>query len=168
MKKIVPANRTDENQIESRPAKDEDGSFLEKLYCRMRENEFARAGLSDIQMQSLLKMQFQMQNQAYRMQFPGAVQYIAEFRETPVGRLIVERGETEIRLIDISLLEEFRNRGFGTLLLDKLKTEAAAGAKPLRLRVLKTNEAAQRFYDRSGFTVIEDTDLYFGMEWRDQ
>jgi len=110
-------------------------------------------------------MQFQMQTKAYRMQFPGADYYVVRTGETPVGRLIVERGKREIRLIDVSLLAEFRNRGIGTFLLEKLKAEAAFD-KVLSLRVLKTNAQAKRFYERHGLRVAEDADLHYVMDWR--
>ena len=144
-----------------------DEGFLETLYAETRREELAIFNWSREQEDAFFKMQFEMQTRAYRMQFPVAVYYIVEFDATPIGRLIVEHGEREIRLIDISLLAEFRNRGIGAFLLEKLKVEASADGKSLFLRVLKTNEAAKRFYQRLGFTVVENADLHFGMCWQD-
>ena len=148
-----------------RPAESADEAFLETLYADMRRNELAIFNWSREQENAFFKMQFELQTRAYRMQFPNAAYYIIESDKTPVGRLIVERGEREIRLIDISLLAEFRSRGIGAFLLEKLKAEAAADGKSVFLRVLKTNASAKRFYERLGFTVVEEADLHFAMRY---
>ncbi len=106
-----------------------------------------------------------MQNRAYKMQFPDADYYIVELDGEPVGRMIVLREEKEIRLVDVSLLSKFRNRGIGAFLLERLKTEAGV-ERILSLRVLKTNSAAKRFYERLGLIVVEEADLHFTMQWR--
>ncbi len=139
---------------------------METVYADTRRDELAIFNWSREQENAFFKMQFEMQTRAYRMQFPDAVYYIVEFAEKPVGRLIVEHGEREIKLIDISLLAEFRNRGIGAVIIENLKAEAASGGKAVFLHVLKTNESAKRFYERLGFAVVEDADLHFGMQWQ--
>lgn len=153
-------------KLSLRPTESADEAFLETLYADTRRDELAILNWSREQENAFFKMQFEMQTRAYRMQFPDAAHYIVEFDAKPAGRLIVERGDREIKLIDISLLSEFRNRGAGAFLLEKLKAEAAEGEKTVFLLVLKTNESAKRFYERLGFTVVEDADLHFAMRWR--
>ena len=63
----------------------------------------------------------------------------------------------EIRLVDISLLPEFRNRGLGTSLLRDLFTEAEAAGKPLTIHVEKFNPA-MRLYQRLGFVRVPEKD----------
>lgn len=151
--------------ISLRPAEAADEGFLETVYADTRREEIAPFVWSRQQEDAFFKMQFQMQVKAYRMQFPDADYYVVKLDETPIGRLIFEHGEREIRLIDVSLLAEFRNRGIGTRLLEKLKAEAAFD-KVLSLRVLKTNVQAKRFYERHGLRVAENADLYYVMNWR--
>ena len=152
--------------ISLRPAEAADESFLEMVYADSRREELAPFEWSRQQEDAFFKMQFQMQSRAYRMQFPDADYYVVRLDETPVGRLILKRGELEIRLIDVSLLAEFRSRGIGTCLLEKLKAEAAFD-KVLSLRVLKTNARAKRYYERHGLRVAEVADLHYVMDWRD-
>ncbi len=163
---MIPKEQTIHQNLSLRPAEAADEAFLETVYADTRRDELAIFNWSREQENAFFKMQFQMQTGAYRMQFPDAVYYIVEFDKTPVGRLIVERGEREIKLVDISLLAEFRNRGAGTFLLEKLKGETAADGKTIFLRVLKTNESAKRFYERLGFKTVENADLHFGMRWQ--
>lgn len=163
---MPPKEQITYQNLSLRPAEPADETFLETVYADTRRDELAIFNWSREQENAFFKMQFEMQTRAYRMQFPDAVNYIVEFDKTPAGRLIIERGEYEIRLIDISLAAEFRNCGIGTLLLEKLKAEAAAGEKAIFLWVLKTNAAAKRFYERIGFRVVENADLLFSMCWR--
>lgn len=163
---MISKEQTIHQNLSLRPAESADEEFLETVYADTRRGELAVFNWSREQENAFFKMQFQMQSGAYRMQFPDAVQYIVEFDKKPVGRLIIERGDQEIKLIDISLLEEFRNRGIGAFLLEKLKTEAVSSGKAVFLRVLKTNPSAKRFYERHGFTVVENADLHFAMRWQ--
>ncbi len=82
------------------------------------------------------------------------------------GRLAVNRGTGELRIVDIALLPEHRNAGVGAALLRGICEEAAAAGKPVRLSVLKSNRA-QRLYARLGFVKTGETELHLEMEWRD-
>lgn len=155
-----------EQNLSLRPAESSDEAFLETLYADVRRVELAIFNWSREQENAFCRMQFEMQSKAYRMQFADAVIYIVELDGTPIGRLIVVRSEREIKLIDISLAAEFRNRGMGTFLLEKLKGEAAENEKSLFLRVLKTNVAAKRFYERLDFKIVETADLHWAMRWQ--
>ena len=163
---MISKKHTIHQNLSLRPAESADEPFLEKLYADTRRDELAIFNWSREQEDAFFKMQFQMQTRSYRMQFPDALYDIVEFDQTPVGRLIVNRNEREINLIDISLLAEYRNRGIGAFLLEKLKAEAVANEKAVFLRVLETNVSARRLYERLGFTVVEDAGLYIAMRWQ--
>lgn len=162
---MIQKEHNTDRDLSLRSAESADAAFMEMLYAATRRDELAIFNWSREQEDAFFKMQFELQTRAYRMQFPGADNYVIELEKTPVGRLIVERGEQEIRVIDISLLPKFRNRGIGAILLEKLKAEAAADGKSVFLRVLQTNVSAKRFYERLGFTVVEDAELHFAMRW---
>jgi ribosomal protein S18 acetylase RimI-like enzyme len=110
-------------------------------------------------------MQFALQTQAYKMQFPDARNCVVEIEERTVGRLLVNRAETEIRLIDIAFLPEFRGLGAGKILIENLQREAETASKPLGLRVLTTNASAIRLYERLGFVVTENNQTHLTMRW---
>lgn len=150
--------------VSLRPVETADEAFLEALYADSRRGEFSALGWSREQENAFFKMQFQMQKRSYEMQFADADYSVVELDGTPVGRIIVYRGERDFRLVDVALLSEFRGRGVGEILLENLKAEATAG-NPLNLQVLKTNAAARRFYERHGLETVEQDDLYFSMRW---
>ena len=153
-------------KISLRPSGSADEDFLYQVYASTRADEVAAWGWNEAQQEAFLRMQFKAQQRAYEWQFPGAEHSIILLDEEMIGRLIVSRTEVEIRLTDITLLPQHRNTGAGTFLIRDLLAEAEAAGRPLRLRVLKTNEAARRLYERLGFSHAGESDVHFMMEWR--
>jgi ribosomal protein S18 acetylase RimI-like enzyme len=149
--------------IALRPADAEDEAFLLRLYESTRADELA--SLSEIQQEAFMRLQFVAQRAAYRAQFPHADHRIILVDGQPVGRLLVNRTGEEIRLVDISLLADHRNRGIGTWLLEQLQAETAATPGPLTLHVVVTNPAIN-LYRRLGFVATSDTGSHLLMEWR--
>jgi len=77
----------------------------------------------------------------------------------PGGRLYVHRGPSEIRVVDIALLPEYRGAGVGTSLLQDLLAEGDAAGKSVTIHVERMNPAL-RLYERLGFAVAEDKGVY--------
>lgn len=148
-----------------RPVAPEDYRFLLKVYANTRADELAATGWLDVQKQAFINMQFKLQQQGYREQFPAAAHDIIMFDDQPVGRLMVDRTGDEIRCVSIAILSEFRNLGIGMFLLRGLCSEAVAADQPLRLQVDRFNSAAYRLYERLGFVKTEEGQTHIAMEW---
>ncbi len=149
--------------FEMRPATAEDEDFLYQLYCTAWEDELNAAVFPPEQREPFLRMQFNMQTQSYKMQFPDARISVIESGGAAVGRLITTG---EIRLVDIAVLPESRNHGIGSFILNRLLDEARSKEKSVDLQVLKSNVAATRLYERFGFEKTGENELYFMMRWR--
>jgi ribosomal protein S18 acetylase RimI-like enzyme len=106
-----------------------------------------------------------MQHQEYQKRFPDARYSVIMVDGVPAGRIWVGSDDKQIRLLDIAVMEQFQNRGVGTILLRQLMDEATQANKPLRHMVFVLNNNAHRFYERLGFTIIEDLGGYKHMEW---
>lgn len=145
-------------------AADSDAELIEKIYYFTRNDEFAALGWSDEQLKMFLKMQCDYQRQSYQMQFPEAEYSMILFEDKKIGRLIVDRTENEIRLVDIALLPEFRNRGIGSEIIEDLGVEAKTNDKPLGLQVERNNSGAFRLYRKLGFEVVGENDIYISLE----
>ena len=150
--------------VSLRPNRPEDEPFLFEVYARTRADEMALVPWPVAQKRAFLQMQSTAQRQSYAQQFPAAQWNIILCAAESIGRLIVDRADDAIYLIDVALLPEYRSAGIGTLLVQNLLDEAAQINKPVQLQVDKNNRV-RRFYDRLGFHVIGDTGLYFSMEW---
>ena len=82
-----------------------------------------------------------------------------------IGQIQIAVLDDELRLVDLSLLPEYRNRGIGSALLRDLLDEAAGANKRVILHVSQGNPAA-RLYERHGFSYVGEQGIYWRMEWR--
>ena len=83
----------------------------------------------------------------------------------PIGRLYVARWEQEIRIVDLALLPEHRDRGIGSQILKDLLAEGKQQKLPVRIHVEQYNPAL-RLYHRMGFQKIGEHGVYWLMEAR--
>lgn len=155
------------SQTALRPERAEDESFLRALYASTRAEEMALFAWPEPQRDMFLRMQFDWQRRHYRGQYPHADWMIVMQGECPIGRFYVERGEQAICVIDISLSPEYRSRGVGGALLERLLREAAREVKPVRLQVERHNRVLN-LYRRLGFELREDRDVYLCLEAKPQ
>jgi GNAT superfamily N-acetyltransferase len=149
-----------------RPVSSEDDEFLLSVYAGTRAQELAQVPWSDEQKKEFVRWQFNLQRQDYDANFPQAQYDVIVVDDQPAGRIWISRDDEQIRLHDIALLEEFQNRGVGTVLLRRLIEEAAGANKRLRHMVFILNTDAKRFYERLGFVVFEEVGAYLHMEWQ--
>ena len=120
-------------------------------------------GWDDVTCNNFLRMQFNAQRSGYSQMFREASFDIVLLEDLPVGRIVVNRKAEEIRVVDLVLAPDMRNRGIGAELLKRVAAESIAAGKPLRLRVLRGNRAL-RFYERHGFTVTGETGAHLDLE----
>lgn len=143
-----------------RPIQEEDLEFLLRLYSTTRAEEMAMVtDWTDEQKDAFVRMQFQAQHAWYQEHYGDAQFALVLVEGIPAGRLYVHRRAAEIRLVDISLLPEYRNGGIGTALLGELFAESAESGKPVTIHVEKFNPA-MRLYERLGFVPVADHGVY--------
>lgn len=153
------------SQVTLRPVNPGDEEFLCRVYASTRTDEMALVDWSDPQKEAFLRMQFDAQTTHYRLHYPTAEYQIIQQGETPIGRLIVERSQKCLLVMDISLLPEYRNRGVGTALLKDLMAEAGQSNLPVVLRVEFFNPVIQ-LYTRLGFVKTREVNsVYHEMIW---
>ena len=155
---------TDSDGLTLRPARADDERFLYEVYASTRIEELAPLGWDDAQREEFLTMQFRAQHDYYHAQFPDADYDLIVLDGRTIGRRYVHRREDEIKLLDIALLPEHRNRGLGTKLTEQLLAEAAGAGLPVRLHVEQFNPA-RRLYERFGFRPAQEDGIYLLMEW---
>jgi ribosomal protein S18 acetylase RimI-like enzyme len=149
--------------IRFRPVMQEDQEFLFRLYASTRLEEMAVTGWREIQVEEFLRMQFSLQHTQYIQNYKGASFDIILVDGIPAGRLYVDRGEDSIRVIEISILPEFRRKGIGGSILRGLTEEAEAKGKIISLHV-EMNNPVLGFYKTLGFREKELRGIYFYME----
>ena len=149
-----------------RSSQPQDDSFLFRVYASTRADEMALVDWSAEQKNDFLQMQFNAQRQHYLTFFPHAAYCLICLEDNrPIGRIIIDRSNEEILLLDIALLPEYRNGGIGTRIIRDLMNEAQCKGQPIYLHAEIFNPA-QRLYERLGFSKIGMDGIYFKMEWR--
>ncbi len=146
-----------------RPAAPGDREFLVEVYASTRSEELARTGWSRPEIDAFVGMQYEFQDRHYAAAFPEAERSIVMVGDRPVGRLYVHRDKTEIRVVDVALLPDFRGRGIGNGLVTDLVAEGARTGRPVRIHVERDNRA-RSLYERLGFVEVADDGVYRSME----
>ncbi len=150
--------------IEMRPAEAGDLAFMQQLYSSTRSAE-VRMGGCDLATETLLQgLQFKAQQTWYETEYPNADLAVIMDRERSVGRLYVDYGPDELRILDICLLPEYRNRGIGLGLLRSLQAQGERLRLPVRINV-PLGSPAQRLLLRCGFDILAADGIYNIMEW---
>lgn len=155
---------TTTDEVVLRPSTDADRDFLVGVYGSTRAEELSQVPWAPGQREAFVRMQFEAQDSEYRKHNPAGLFDVIEVGGRPAGRLIVDRRPTDIRIVDISLLPEFRGAGVGGQLIAQLIDEAAASARTLSIHVEVHNRAAE-LYARLGFVVVDERGVYRRMEW---
>jgi GNAT superfamily N-acetyltransferase len=151
--------------LAARPAGPEDEEFLFSVYASSRSDETALMPWGQDQIDFFLRSQCEAQRRDYEKRFPQGAHEIILHDGRPIGGLWTARTAGELRLLDVTLLEEHRGRGIGTLLMQSLQRQAAALHLPLRLCAWKMHPHTIGFYRRLGFAPVEDLGIYLEMEW---
>lgn len=137
-------------QVRFRIVESHDTSFLIALYSSTRADEMRHAIMSAEDKSDFLRRQFDLQSQAYAQSFPNAMHRIIQLDDMDIGRMIINRADNHMRIIDLSILPMWRGRGIGTDILRSLLNEAYGGKVPVRLHVTQDNPA-YRLYARHHF-----------------
>lgn len=151
--------------VTARPAADADRAFLCAVYGSTRAEQLAQLPWTAAQMQAFIEHQFLAQDHYYRSNYPGAEFLVLVADGRDAGRLYVHQRETEIRVMDIAILPEFRHRGIGTAALRWVLAAAAAGRKRVSIHVELFNPGARRLYERLGFREAGRNETDALMEW---
>jgi ribosomal protein S18 acetylase RimI-like enzyme len=151
--------------IGARPVLPDDESFLLEVYASTRAAELALTPWTAGQRLAFVQMQFTAQQAHYQHYYPEAVHEIILADGKPIGRSYIDRRDTEIRILDLTLLPEFRGAGIGTHLFRALIAEAATASKTVSIYV-ETFNPSLHFFERLGFAKKEEDGIYCLMEWQ--
>lgn len=151
--------------LQVRPITSADLPLLAAIYASTRAEELRLTNWTPEQRTTFLQQQFAAQHQHYLTAYPAANFGLILLDTTPIGRLYLNRGTTEYRIIDIALLPPYRRQGWGRTLLRQIQAEAAQVKLPVTIHVERFNPAL-RLYQRLGFQLREDKGVYLLLGWQ--
>ncbi len=152
-------------QLHLIPIKPEHMGFLRQIYCVSRDFEMVHYPWSEEEKTRFLQWQFELQHRHYQTHYKEGNFDLICLEDTKIGRIYVHRQDHDIRLMDITLLREYRNQGIGAGLVAELLAEGCRKGAQVSLHV-EPNNPAVRFYHRLGFTVRKTEGAYYYMEWQ--
>ena len=145
----------------------EDSQFLLAVYGSTRAEELALTNWNQQQRDAFLKMQLDAQHVHYRGQYPAAQYLLVLLDTTPVGRLYIADKDTEIRILDVTILPEYRDCGIGTALVQDLMAHSSATGKLLSIYVETFNRSLGLF-ERLGFVRSGENGYSLLLQWNPQ
>ncbi len=162
---IAAAHKAMSPAVTLRPVTDDDREFLFRLYASTRAEEKTLAGWGDEQWEGFMRMQFKLQHDQYMRNHLHSSFDAVMAAGVLAGRLYVDRTPGEIRIVDISLLPEYRGRGIGEGLMRDVLREGDERGIPVSLHV-ESNNPALALYRRLGFQEEHFTGVYYFMKRR--
>ena len=143
---------------------DADLPFLMQLFAASRADELALVPWTDDEKRGFLIQQFGAQRSHYYAYFQDASFDVIELDGKPIGRLYIDERWTRVHIIDIAIIPGNRAGGIGTALLTEIQHYARARGKGVDIFVERMNPA-KSLYDRLGFKVVREEDVYLEMDW---
>ena len=155
------------HSLHFRPIEPADATLLSAIYASTRSEEMATVTQwTEEQKTAFLQQQFQAQHTYYQQMYANARFLVILWKDQPAGRLYLDYREKEIRIVDIALLPDFRNRGFGQKILQHIMEDAATKGLSVSIHVERMNPALQ-LYQRLNFQIVsEENPVYFLMRWQ--
>lgn len=151
--------------ITLRDIRPEDEAFLLDVYASTRADEMSLVPWTNEQRDAFLRMQFSAQHAHYQDQFPEADYKLILQDDMPVGRIYALRGQEEIRIMDITVLPQYRNSGIGTALIQEIMDEGAQSRRVVSIHV-ETFNPSLRLFERLGFSVVTQDGINLLLEWQ--
>jgi ribosomal protein S18 acetylase RimI-like enzyme len=139
-----------------------DSEFFMELFSEIKSSELHLDLWPEANRNQLIAMQFHAFEQCMKAEFPNSVDYLIVYQSGKAGRLQLDKNDNGIRIINISLLSAYRDKGLGTKIINGIITEANQKKIPVYLDVDKTNPAVN-LYSKMGFSTYQQNDLKYSM-----
>jgi GNAT superfamily N-acetyltransferase len=138
-----------------RPELPEDEAFLYALFSSHTARPLKQAGLADLAIDRMVRVQFRSQTATHRNSYPDAIYSIIESDGAPIGRLIEADEGDSVYFVDFALLPERQAKGLGTAFIEQIAEEWAAKGRAARVEVQYHNEPSLKLCHKLGFAPVE-------------
>ena len=104
------------------------------------------------------------QRELHNRRFDSQDIHIVQFDGTDVGFLSTSSTPNTLKVDQIYILPEYQGKGIGATCMKGIINDANLEQKPVTLQVLKINTRATAFYQRLGFTIVDENSTHFQMK----
>lgn len=148
-----------------------DNESLCNIYSSTRTEELALiTSWTSKEKEAFLRSQFNAQHTYYQNNYRNANFWVIEYGFQIIGRLYLQTyyDANSIRIIDIALLPEWRNKGIGKQILLDIMKLAEDLHRSITIHVESFNRA-MTLYKKLGFVSVSQTNgVYHLLEWKGQ
>lgn len=141
-----------------------DKPFISSLFHQVHTHFYLAEQESDY-IHQVIDHQLELQTQGYGNQAPNAVSIIILKTGTPIGRIVLDFGSNIAHLLDIALIPDVRNKGYGTSVIQAIQHVAQQQMLPVGLSVEHQNPMAKSLYQNLGFRPVERSATHDFMMW---
>lgn len=106
------------------------------------------------------------QKELHNRRFASQNLRIIQFNGTDVGFISTSNSPDTLKVNQIYILPDYQGRGIGTACMRGIIDDANFEQKPVTLQVLRINTRATAFYERLGFTIVDENATHFQMKRR--
>jgi ribosomal protein S18 acetylase RimI-like enzyme len=150
--------------ITLRDAGPDDQPFLLTVYAAARAVELAQTPWTTEQREAFVRMQFLAQDSFYHEQYPNADYQVILSEGEPAGRIYITREPGVIKILDITVLPEFRNCGIGSSVMERVLDEASKSQSRVQIYVETYNPSLELF-KKMGFSILQEEGINYLLEW---
>lgn len=145
-----------------KPCHSSDDAFLYQVFCTTWQSEVAALPNQNLA-RHVLRIQHIAQERRFANRYPGHRRFLVTHEGESVGRLYLFGTDTEVLVLDLTLLPRFHDAGIEQRLLDALTDEASRDGRPVTVRVSRTDDRAAALCSSRGFVLrsVDDVDHFF-------
>lgn len=160
MKQALHGRRDLPGGLSIRPFQDtvSDKAFVKQLIKDNRDDIRAADGEREY-LESIVDLQERAMQKGYGETFGNAAHFIIEKVGVKIGRLLVESGGTEVRIIDLQLIPAAHDKGYGPTIIGSLQQAAAMQRVQLAITVMSNRAKLKQWLALKGF-VVESSEPY--------
>jgi GNAT superfamily N-acetyltransferase len=147
-----------------RPTRADDQEFLYRLFYSVHSEKLRLGPLGEEEKTKLVELMYQGFIRHYSSLAPVSDDRLILLNNESIGRMILLQTREEIRLADLAILPEYRQRGIGSALIGQVQTESMMSKRPVRLQVAQFDRALG-LYRRLGFYKTDVEGPYIHLEW---
>ncbi len=144
-----------------------DDAFLFALFCSARA-ELSLLPLPPQQLELLLQQQYRLQQAGYATQYPLAVTLVIEYQSVNIGKIVINKSDTSVHIVDFVIVPQYRGYGYGSVVLESVKAYAHGSGATVSLGVDRQNVRARQLYLRLGFLPYEVSETHEWLLWPSQ
>ncbi len=89
---------------------------------------------------------------------------IIQLENNEIGYLTIKECNLELYIENLILGNDFQDKGFGTKIMSSIIQKSKKEKKSIRLRVLKENKRARKFYENLGFEKTSESENHDEMK----